>query len=142
MRFAARIAGWLSVLLLAGIVPRAALAQTVQVPTFLVATGTQGHTLQNVAVAVGADSRVLFAWGDYDSHSVSSSNAAMTRRYTDQGVALNAPLRADIAGRLLRPEITAAPGGGYVATWVQSELDGGHAHRRLGSGRERGMRRR
>ena len=104
-----------------------ATAQVVQVPTFLVATQSPSHLLQGVGVAAGSDGTMMFLWGDLDASGVTSASRAMTQRYSDQAVALAAPVRADVNGRLLRPEIAADPNGGYMVSWVQSELDGGHA---------------
>ena len=103
-------------------------AQTVEVE-FTVGTATTGHTLQNIDVARGGDGNILFIWGNYGSTSVNNSNAAMTRRFSPQGIALGSPVRIDTSGYVLYPNLSADTRGGFVAAWIKSSSG---AHRLFG----------
>ncbi len=98
--------------------PTIGVAQTVEVPTFLVGSGVLGGHLQDVDVAPAPDGSFVAIWGSYDLYNLTGNNDhAVTRRFSAAGVPLGAVAQVDTSAHVFNPTISALPSGGYVATW-------------------------
>jgi cysteine-rich repeat protein len=112
-------------LLLAGLAVRA-VAQVEVVPAFDAGSATFSPLLSDVDVSAGADGTFIVFWREYAYPDLAGgSRHAVTRRFSEAGVALGPAVKIDSSAHVVDGMVHPDKHGGYVASWnwVRSGID-------------------